>query len=107
MAKESELDYEHYGCWCCGEVEGLTKTDMNTSEVYCGECGEAGILTMTEMLQTLNAAYEAGILYPYKTNGHDLMDDYEDGYDDTDGDDENTGLEIIDEEENDDEDYNQ
>ena len=98
MTAEDELEQNAYGCWCCGEIEGLTKTDINTDEVLCGECGEAGIITLLQCLSTLNALYEDGQFYPHHVNGHDPFSD-----DDTPDDD----TEPTDEVEDDDENYNQ
>lgn len=80
MTNEADLEEgESYGCWCCGEINGLTKIDIYTDEVLCGECGEAGILTLPELLGTINAAYEAGVWHPYRKNGHSFMEDSGDG----------------------------
>lgn len=91
MPNEEELEYEYYGCYRCGTIEGNV---ANTPEghVYCAECGEDSIMTLTKALDLINQLYEDGRLYPHDVNGEDLSQDeditegnleesYEDNYD--------------------------
>lgn len=48
---------QEYGCYRCGTVRPIVETHKSTGEVRCGNCGEAGIVTLRQSLDIVNDYY--------------------------------------------------
>lgn len=46
-----------YGCFRCGAIKPPLRHDLTTDKVYCGECGERGVVTFQQALDMLNDIY--------------------------------------------------